>query len=100
MAKENRNWEYRRIQGALSNLGHEIGRGTIAEMLARHGDWAGARAGAEDHLEGVPRATLGPDRGRRFFHHRSLTGLPPFPRSAGVFGRDRSQTCDKRNLRL
>ena len=25
------------MQGALSNLGHEVGRGTIAEMLARHG---------------------------------------------------------------
>ena len=37
MAKENRSWGYRRIQGALSNLGHEIGRSTIAEMLARHG---------------------------------------------------------------
>jgi transposase InsO family protein len=28
---------YRRIQGALSNLGHEIARSTIAEILARHG---------------------------------------------------------------
>ncbi len=37
MAEENRDWGYRRIQGALSNLGHEIARSTIAEMLRRHG---------------------------------------------------------------
>ena len=35
--EENRNWGYRRIQGALSNLGHELARSTIAEMLKRHG---------------------------------------------------------------
>src|SRR5437667_2377558 len=32
-----RDWGYRRIQGALSNLGHEIARSTIAEILERHG---------------------------------------------------------------
>ncbi|MFM8502419.1 MAG: integrase core domain-containing protein [Actinomycetota bacterium] len=37
LAGENRDWGYRRIQGALSNLGHEIARSTIAEILSRHG---------------------------------------------------------------
>ena len=37
MAADNRDWGYRRIQGALSNLGHEIGRSTIATILKRHG---------------------------------------------------------------
>jgi putative transposase len=37
MAKENRDWGYRRIQGALSNLGHELARSTIGEILERHG---------------------------------------------------------------
>jgi putative transposase len=36
-AEENRDWGYRRIQGALSNLGREIARSTIAEILERHG---------------------------------------------------------------
>ena len=37
MAEENRDWGYRRIQGALSNLGHEVARSTIAQILQRHG---------------------------------------------------------------
>jgi hypothetical protein len=37
MAEENRDWGYRRIQGALSNLGHELARRTIAQILQRHG---------------------------------------------------------------
>jgi len=36
-AEENRDCGYRRIQGALSNLGHEIARSTIADILQRHG---------------------------------------------------------------
>src|SRR5215831_14096703 len=37
MATENRSWGYRRIQGALANLGHEVARGTIANLLKEHG---------------------------------------------------------------
>jgi putative transposase len=37
MALENRSWGYTRIQGALANLGHDVGRGTIANVLSEHG---------------------------------------------------------------
>jgi hypothetical protein len=37
MAEENRDWGYRRIQGALSNLGHKMARSTIADILKRYG---------------------------------------------------------------
>ena len=37
MAEENRDWGYQRIEGALSNLGHDLARSTIAQILERHG---------------------------------------------------------------
>jgi hypothetical protein len=37
MAQENAGWGYTRIQGALANLNHRLGRGTIANVLKRSG---------------------------------------------------------------
>ena len=37
MAEENRDWGYRRIQGALANLGHVLAHNTIAKILKQHG---------------------------------------------------------------
>jgi hypothetical protein len=37
MAQDNRDWGYRRILGAMSNLGHNLARGTIANILKKHG---------------------------------------------------------------
>ena len=36
MAKENRDWGYDRIVGALANLGHEISDQTVGNILQRH----------------------------------------------------------------
>ena len=36
MAEENPTWGYRRIQGALANLGHQIDKITVRNILRRH----------------------------------------------------------------
>ena len=55
MATENPDWSYRRIQAALSNLGHTVSLGTIADILKKHGigpapDGAGRRHGRTLYL--------------------------------------------------
>ena len=37
MALDNPGWGYTRIQGALANLRHKVGRGTVANVLKRNG---------------------------------------------------------------
>src|SRR5258705_8285649 len=37
MAQENPKWGYTRIQGALANFRHKVGRGTVANVLNRNG---------------------------------------------------------------
>jgi hypothetical protein len=37
MALEHPSWGYTRICGALANLGHEVGFGTIASILKENG---------------------------------------------------------------
>ena len=37
LAKENRAWGYRRIQGAISHLGYKVARSTTAAILCRYG---------------------------------------------------------------
>ena len=37
MAGENPTWGYTRIRGALKNVGHRVGRSTIARILKAHG---------------------------------------------------------------
>lgn len=36
LAQDNPSWGHTRIKGALANLGHELGRGTIANILREH----------------------------------------------------------------
>ena len=45
LKEENSSWGYARIQGALSNLGHQLGRNTIARVLADRGIEPAARRG-------------------------------------------------------
>jgi putative transposase len=70
MAEENPTWGYSRIQGALKNLGHHLGRSTVARILKPRGPAAGADA--PNVAADVSARALGSDRGGGFLHHRGL----------------------------
>ena len=53
MAKENRDWGYDRIAGALANLGYEVCDQTVGNVLQRHASAARTGAQAHDHLVGL-----------------------------------------------
>ena len=62
MAVENREWGYTRILGALSNLGQTLARGTIANILKKHGIEPAPDRIRKNHVERVSHPTLGIDR--------------------------------------
>ena len=71
-ARENRHWGYTSIMGALLNLGHDVGRGTIVEILK-----AAGIEPSPDRKKGLSwgrvfEAPLGRDRGDRFLHGGSV----------------------------
>jgi len=68
MAGENQSWGYTRLQGALSNLGYKVGRGTIANILAAHGIDPGANARQTHDVVNVPQGTLEDPGCFRFLH--------------------------------
>ena len=106
MAEENRDWGYRRILGALSNLGYPIARGTVANILKQHGIEPAPERKRKTTWKEFLSLALGADRSRRLFHHR---GLDPqwiaalhgavLHRAIDPQGRDRrDRACSERTM--
>ena len=74
MAEQNRNWGYRRIQGALSNLGHKLARSTIADILERHGIEPAPERSRKTTWKEFLTQHWEHDRGCRLLYHRGLDG--------------------------
>ena len=72
MATENRGWGYVRIQGALSNLGHELAHSTIADILKRNGIEPAPERIRKTTLESVSNPALGADRRSRLLYGGDL----------------------------
>ena len=54
MARENPRWGYTRIQGALRNVGHRVGRTTIANILKENGIDPAPERGKRTTWDAIP----------------------------------------------
>ena len=105
MATDNPTWGYTRIQGALKNLGHRVGRSTIARIPARGRH--SAQPAAPHDVENVSSSTLAGPRGGGVLHHRSLDhprisdvlrGIPAGP-AVAADSADRMHAVSERSIR-
>ena len=75
MASENRSGVIRRIQGALANLGHQVARGTVANILKAHGIDPAPRRGKRSPWETFLKAHWEVLAATDFFTVETLQGL-------------------------
>ena len=71
-ARQNRNWGYDRISGALKNLGHRVSDATVAKVFEKTRFTPGSRSEEGNDLEGVHPQSHGCVGSNRFLHHRSV----------------------------
>ena len=91
MAEDNPTWGYTRIQGALKNVGHRVGRSTIARILKAHGlppvpgrptSWQTFLRAHQEAFAGADFFTTsmkGPLESRHTSSERSASGLSSHP---------------------
>ena len=73
MARENPRWGYTRIQGALQyNLGHRVGRTTVANIFKEERNRPRSGTGQANDVEPIPQGPLERARRCRLLHRRGL----------------------------
>ena len=75
MAQENPTWGYTRLRGALHNLGHEVARNTIKNILLAHGLEPAPERGRRTSWHTFIKSHLGAIAGADFFTVEVLRGF-------------------------